>query len=105
MDFALSFSGVTFFFFFRFVTTVCVLLRFFGDVPFSESICAITVFSLYGEYVVSFSIPDGVIYLVTTGWISNTSLCENSIKLIKTIILLYYLPSSKLQIDKAGDKV
>ena len=34
--------------------------RFFEDVPFSEFIYLITVFSLYGEYVVRFFLPDGV---------------------------------------------
>ena len=33
---------------------------FFGDVAFSEFFFTITVFSLYGEYVVLFFLPDGV---------------------------------------------
>ena len=62
----LSFSGVSFFMFCLF-TTVCVLFSFlfsfscfFGDVVFSEYFCAIAVFSLYGEYVLRFPLPDGV---------------------------------------------
>ena len=62
------------FFFFLFV----VLLEMMS---LSSSIfCIIAVFSLYGEYVVRFSLPDGVFYLVTTGCIFYISLCENSIK-------------------------
>ena len=37
-----------------------VFFCFFGDVAFSEYFCTITVFSLYGEYVVRFPLPDGV---------------------------------------------
>ena len=33
---------------------------FFGDAAFSEYFCIITVFSLYGEYVVRFSLLGGV---------------------------------------------
>ena len=45
-----------------YLTTVYVLFRFyfFQDVAFSEYFCAITVISLYGEYAVRFSLPDGV---------------------------------------------
>ena len=32
------------------------------------------VLSLYGEYVVRFSLSNGVLYLVTTGWIFYISL-------------------------------
>ena len=67
--------------------TVCFLFRFcfflflfFGDVACSECVCTITVFSLYGKYVVFFSFRMIVFfYLVTTGWIFDISLCENSI--------------------------
>ena len=63
----LSFSGVSFVLF-CFFTTLCVLFLFlfllfvclFGDVSFSECFCIITVFSLYGKYVVRFFFPDGV---------------------------------------------
>ena len=55
------------------------LIFLFGDVVFYEYFCTITVFSLYGEHVVCFFLPDGVVYFVTTGWIFYTSLCDNSI--------------------------
>ena len=62
-----------FFSFFLFV----VLL----EMSLSSSIfCTIAVLSLYGEYAVRFSLPDGVFYLLTTGCIFYISLCENSIK-------------------------
>ena len=63
-------TRVSFFFFF-FV---------FGDVAFSEYFCAIVVFSLYGEYAVHF-FPFRMVffYLVTTGWILEISLQDNSI--------------------------
>ena len=35
-------------------------------------------FLLYGVYAVPSFLPDGVFYLVTTGWIFDVSLCENS---------------------------
>ena len=65
-DVVLSFSGVTFIL--CFVTTVCVLFRscfflFFVSLEmslFPSIFCTITVFSLYGEYVVYFFLPDGV---------------------------------------------
>ena len=40
----------------------CFFLFFlsFGDVAFSEYFCTITAFSLYGEYVARFPLPDGV---------------------------------------------
>ena len=62
--------------------SVSSFLCFFGDVAFSEYFCVITVFSLYGEYVVlvRFFLPGGFFYLVTTGWIFDISVCENSIK-------------------------
>ena len=51
-----------------YITTACVLFLFSIpfyvsleiDVVFSEYFCTITVFSLYGEYVVRFPLPDGV---------------------------------------------
>ena len=49
---------------------------------FLSIFCTISAFSLYGKYVVrSFFLPDGVFhsYLVTTGWVFDISLCENSI--------------------------
>ena len=36
---------------------------FFGDVAFSEYFCTITVFSLYGEYVVRCPLPDDGVFL------------------------------------------
>ena len=42
----------------------------------------IAVFSLYGEYVVRSFLPNIVFCLVTTGWIFDISLCENSINSI-----------------------
>ena len=39
----------------------------FGNIAFPGYFCAITVFSLYGEYVVRFPLLDGVFYLVATG--------------------------------------
>ena len=62
-----SFSGVSFVLFCIF-TTVCALLSFLflhffvslGDAIFSEYFGTITVFFLYGEYVVYFFLPDGV---------------------------------------------
>ena len=59
-------------FFFPFV---CVEMSIFPSI-----VCTIAVFSLYGEYVVRFCLPDGVFYLVTKGWIFDISLRENSIK-------------------------
>ena len=45
--------------------------------------CTSSTFSLYGEYVVRSFLPNGVFYLVTTGWIFYISLlCENSINQI-----------------------
>ena len=68
-------------------TRVCLFFSFcsFGDVAFSEYFfCTIAIFSLYGEYVVRSFLPDGVFfYLVTTGWIFDISLCENSNQSIK----------------------
>ena len=49
--------------------------------------CTIAVFSLYGEYVVRFPLPGGVFYLVTTGWIFDISLRENSINRSKRPLL------------------
>ena len=48
----------------------------FVHVAFSDYFCTITVFSLYG-YVFSFRMV--FFYLVTTGWVFDISLCENSI--------------------------
>ena len=39
---------------------VSFFFSFFADVAFSEYFCTVTVFSLYGEYVVCFPLPDGV---------------------------------------------
>ena len=72
-------SRVSFFYFFYFSV--------FGDVPFSvfwgggvEGF-SISVFSLYGgEYVVRSFLPDGVLFYLTTGWIFDISLRENSIQ-------------------------
>ena len=43
---------------------------------FPAYFCAITVFSLYGEYVVRLSVSGGVFYLVNTDWIFYIRLCE-----------------------------
>ena len=43
---------------------------FFVSIPF---------LSLYRECIVRFPLPDGVFYLVTTGWISDVSLSEDPI--------------------------
>ena len=61
----LSFSGVTFLFCFvplsaSFFVTVSSFFILFGDAAFSGYFCTITVFSLIGEYVVRFFLPDGV---------------------------------------------
>ena len=46
---------------------------------------------MYGEYVVCFSFRMVFFYLVTTGWIFDTSLlCENSINII-LFVCLYLL--------------
>ena len=46
---------------------------------FPSIFCTIAVFSLYGEYVVRFlSFRMVFFYLMTTGWIFDISLCENS---------------------------
>ena len=75
-----------------FVTTVCVLFRFcfflfFVSLEMSlfPSIFVPLPFSLYIESTpyVSF-LPDGVFYLVTTGWIFGISLCESSISSIRS---------------------
>ena len=47
---------------------------------FPSIFCNIAAFSLNGEYVVRSFLPNGVFYLVTTGWIFDISLCENSIQ-------------------------
>ena len=41
--------------------------------------CGFAVFSLYGEYIVRSFLPDGFLYLVTTGCIFYISLRDNSI--------------------------
>ena len=60
---------------------VSLFLLFFGDIAFPEYLCTIAVFSLYGDYAIRFFSPSGwrFFYLVTTGWIFDISLCENSI--------------------------
>ena len=46
---------------------------------FPTIFCTIAVFSLYGEDVVRFFLPDGVFLpFVTTCWIFDIRLCENS---------------------------
>ena len=86
----LSFSGVSFVLFCSvcFVTfTVCVccclFLFLYRDVSFSEYFCTITVFSLSNKEstCTSYVIPFRMVFfcLVTTGWIFDISLCENSI--------------------------
>ena len=69
-------TPVSFFFFFSFFLFIwrCRFFRVFFS--------TISAFSLYRKYVVRSFLPDGVFcffYLVTTGWIFDTSLCENSI--------------------------
>ena len=56
------------------------VVRSVEPLGFSDQL--ITGFSLYGEYVVRFFLPDGVFYLVATGWIFYISLCENPINSI-----------------------
>ena len=55
--------------------------------------CTILAFSLlYGEYVVRCFLPNGVFYLVTTGWIFDIILCNNSINQsinLCTALLMY----------------
>ena len=53
----------------------------FGDVAFSEYFCTITIFSLYGEYVVRFFLPGGVFLPCDHGLdlLHHLILCENSI--------------------------
>ena len=58
-----------------------VSFSFFGYVAFSELFCTISAFSLDGEYVVRSSFRMVFFYLVTTGWIFDISLCENSIQI------------------------
>ena len=41
------------------------------------------------EYVVRSFLPNGVFYLLTTGWIFDISLCENSIKIYIYICIIY----------------
>ena len=50
---------------------------------FPSIFCTIPAFTLYGEYVVRSFLPNVFIYLVTTGWIFDISLCENSINKLK----------------------
>ena len=73
----------------------------FGDAAFSEYFLYIAVLSLYGDYVVRFFLPDGVFYLVTTGWIFYINLCENSIKKKKSIGGGYYFTSPSLDPNTA----
>ena len=42
------------------LSTVTFCCCFFGDIAFSEYFCTITVFSLYGEYVVRFSLQGDI---------------------------------------------
>ena len=65
-------------FFFPFVYLEVLLFPIF--------FCPIAVFSLYGEYVVRSFLPVGLFYLVTTGWIFDISLCENSMKIKERIV-------------------
>ena len=60
----------------------CLLLVFFGDVAFfsfSELFGIITLFSLYGEYVVRSFLPNGVFLPCDQGLDFDTSLCDYSI--------------------------
>ena len=89
-DVVLSFSGVTFVLF-CFVATVCVLFRFcffiflfLWKCRFSRVFFVPSPFSLCMEstsYVFSFLVV--FFYPVTTGWIFDISLCENSNKKTK----------------------
>ena len=65
-------------------TRVYFIILFYLEMSFFLSIfCIITVFSLFGVYVVRFFLPRVVFfYFVTTGWIFDISLCENSINSI-----------------------
>ena len=67
-----------------------VLWNFFGEFSsgsraflatfFQRYTCTIAAFSLNGEYVVRFFLPNGVFYFVTMGWFFYSSiLCDNSI--------------------------
>ena len=62
---------------------VFLFFLFFWRYSLFGVFCTITttVFSFYGEreYVALFPTPDGFFYIVTTGWISDLSLYENSI--------------------------
>ena len=68
-----------------YLTTVCVLFLFLF-LPFlflwrcSSTFCAISVFSLYGEYVVRFLLPGGVFLPCDHGLdVLHFSLCGNSL--------------------------
>ena len=61
--------------FYVFVFVFC----FFGDVASSEYFCAITAFSLNGEYVVRFPLPGGVFLPCDHDLIFGINLRENSI--------------------------
>ena len=54
-------------------------LLFFGGVALSEYFYTITVFSLYGEYVLIFPLPGGVFLPCDHGLDFVISLCQNSI--------------------------
>ena len=45
---------------------------------FTSIFCTIAVFSFCGEFVARSFLPDDVFFFVTTGWIFDMSLCENS---------------------------
>ena len=72
----------------------CFFLSFsfclFGDVAFSEFFFVpLPLSPLYGEYVVRSFLPNGVFYVVGTGWIFYIGLlCENSINQSIGIILI-----------------
>ena len=107
MDVVLSFSGVNFIlFFFVFVFMLSLKPRPFvqssfdmflfwggggGMSLFPSIFCTIAVSSWNGEYAVRSFLPDGVFYLVTTGWVFDSSLCENSINKKQNILYSYEL--------------
>ena len=86
-DNTLNVSIATRFFFFLWETSL-----------FPSIYCTISAFSLYGEYVVRPFLPNCFFYLVTTGWIFDISLCENSVNQstnlrISSMLLLWYFLS------------
>ena len=110
-DIVLSFSGVTFVLFLLDCSSICMrpgshtqlpnntvcvllfvwfclILFFFRDVAFSSILVPLTYISLYGEYVVCFSLPGGVFLPCDHGldFLKSAFLCDRvQLKKIKVV--------------------